>query len=393
MKRGAGQSAVAGAAYRAGEKLRDDRLGRSSDYSRRSHDVRETFILAPDGAPAWAMNREALWNRAEQAERRKDGRPARDFQLGLAWELSPDVQREMVEKFANEQFVKRGHVVDVAIHNYGKRVSDMSEKGRDTIRRWAAHDLPFLEQDECDDHHEPHIKIERNRSGDVLGYKVYQPHAHLFVTPRALDGDEFSSKREREFDRYEYAKEMRYQWPHLQNYHLKREGIELRVSATEGDPDDPRPADTPKQRREYMRSDAYAIEQRGGESIERDVTESAALHNEVVRMASAESSADAQQERAGNYMRHTERVAVWWRNMMGRVGEWRGDVRDKAGEWAERFKERLPFVQNTIGPVDVPDALQPESGETQRPEAFAPIHDASRRDDGEREHKPPEVKR
>jgi hypothetical protein len=157
VQRAAGQSAVVGAAYRAGEKLFDERREQAADFRRRSPDVREAFILAPEGAPDWATDRERLWNAAEAAERRKDGRPARDVQIGLAWELSPEEQREAVVAFARAEFVEKGHVADIAIHRYGQRVVDASEEGRETIRRWAGQGAPFLESEECRELNEPHV--------------------------------------------------------------------------------------------------------------------------------------------------------------------------------------------------------------------------------------------
>ncbi|MDP9378839.1 MAG: MobA/MobL family protein [Chloroflexota bacterium] len=47
--RSSGRSAVAAAAYRAGEELRDEHTGLTHDYSRR-HDI-DSWIQAPEGAP------------------------------------------------------------------------------------------------------------------------------------------------------------------------------------------------------------------------------------------------------------------------------------------------------------------------------------------------------
>ena len=64
IKRSAGRSATAAAAYRAGELIACEREGRVHDYSRKAG-VEEAFILAPDEAPDWAQDRAALWNAAE----------------------------------------------------------------------------------------------------------------------------------------------------------------------------------------------------------------------------------------------------------------------------------------------------------------------------------------
>lgn len=66
-----GPSAVAGAAFRSGEALADERTGEDHDYTRRRA-VDRTEILAPADAPAWAQNRSRLWNAVETAETRKN---------------------------------------------------------------------------------------------------------------------------------------------------------------------------------------------------------------------------------------------------------------------------------------------------------------------------------
>ncbi|WP_019742155.1 MobA/MobL family protein, partial [Pseudomonas savastanoi] len=68
--RSAGRSSVAAAAYRSGTELVDMRTGLVHDYTRRGGVV-STEIMLPDGTSA---ERNALWNAAETAEKRKDGR-------------------------------------------------------------------------------------------------------------------------------------------------------------------------------------------------------------------------------------------------------------------------------------------------------------------------------
>ena len=70
IKRSAGQSAVAAAAYRAGEKLHSDYYGEDSDYTRKGG-VICSEILLPSHAPPEYADRETLWNAVEKAERGK----------------------------------------------------------------------------------------------------------------------------------------------------------------------------------------------------------------------------------------------------------------------------------------------------------------------------------
>lgn len=389
VQRAAGQSAVVGAAYRAGEKLFDERREQAADFRRRSPDVREAFILAPEGAPDWATDRERLWNAAEAAERRKDGRPARDVQIGLAWELSPEEQREAVVAFARAEFVEKGHVADIAIHRYGQRVVDASEEGRETIRRWAGQGAPFLESEECRELNEPHVKIERGRDGEVQGYKLYQPHAHVFVTPRALDGEGFAAKRNRELDRAETAMQWRYEWPRIQNGFLERAGETIRVTATA------RKDDAIATRDETVQGVARTMELRGEPTRAREIAAFNQVHNDTIRLAAAEQGAaqdasEPAQERqepepgqegtlqavhaqaqaqaasdepdgeAGGKERRIARVAAWWHNMRQSFSEWRGQVGERVSDYWQQVRRE-------------PDP--PEPSQSQSPPQQEPDHD------------------
>jgi ATP-dependent exoDNAse (exonuclease V) alpha subunit len=119
VARGVGRRATAAAAYRAGERLRDERTGQLSNFSRR-RDVLHAEIFLPsqfDGvAVAWARNRERLWNTAEHAEKRHNSRVAREYQVILPFELSP-VQRVALARAFSREIADRYKVaVDLAVH-------------------------------------------------------------------------------------------------------------------------------------------------------------------------------------------------------------------------------------------------------------------------------------
>ena len=116
ISRSKGRSSVAAAAYRSGTRLVDRRTGLVHDYTRRRRGEIESFVLAPEGSPAWVRDREELWNMVEEGERRKDSQLAREFDLALPVELAPEDQRGLVRGFVAEQFVERGMVADVAVH-------------------------------------------------------------------------------------------------------------------------------------------------------------------------------------------------------------------------------------------------------------------------------------
>jgi ATP-dependent exoDNAse (exonuclease V) alpha subunit len=114
IQRSAGQSAVKSASYRHGERLYDERLQRAFSY--RKPDVVHSEILAPDGAPDWVFSRYELWNRAEQAETRKNAQPAREIEISLPVELNRDQQIALVRSFIGDFYVARGMVADIALH-------------------------------------------------------------------------------------------------------------------------------------------------------------------------------------------------------------------------------------------------------------------------------------
>ncbi|MUV42193.1 MobQ family relaxase [Levilactobacillus brevis] len=111
---GKGRSAIASAAYRSGEKLFDNKEGRSYFYGRSI--MPETFILKPKNAPEWANDRQKLWNEVEKKDRKSNSRYAKEFNVALPVELSEDEQKELLTKYVQENFVDQGMVADVAIH-------------------------------------------------------------------------------------------------------------------------------------------------------------------------------------------------------------------------------------------------------------------------------------
>lgn len=114
ISRNKGQSAVASAAYRSGEKLYDERYGQTKFYKRETEPI--TFILKPNHAPDWCVNRERLWNEVEKHEKAKNSRLAREFNVALPVELSLEEQIALTKDFCQTAFVERGMVADVAIH-------------------------------------------------------------------------------------------------------------------------------------------------------------------------------------------------------------------------------------------------------------------------------------
>ena len=177
IQRSAGRSIVACAAYRAAEKLYDERVALTWNFGRKGG-VEHKEILAPRGAPAWVSDRERLWNVIERAERRWDSQLGRQFEIALPVELSSEAQVELARAFCDEHFVSRGLVCDLAIH-------------RDNPEN---------------------------------------PHMHVLVTMRPLEGDRFSRRKIREWgDRELMLAHWREAWALSANRSLANEGHRERI--------------------------------------------------------------------------------------------------------------------------------------------------------------------
>lgn len=117
IKRSEGRSSVAASAYRAGVSLVDNRTGAKHNYEQKGKNgvVSKDCFMYQDGQRI-QLDRGELWNKAEQAEKRKDGRTGRDFIANLPYELNPKQRENIVREFS-ESIAKHYNVaIDWAIH-------------------------------------------------------------------------------------------------------------------------------------------------------------------------------------------------------------------------------------------------------------------------------------
>src|ERR1019366_10126053 len=117
--RSGGSSAVSAAAYRAGERIHDERAGRTYDHTDR-RDVLHKEIMLPGSIEGddmdWARNRSQLWNAAERAETRINARVAREYLVGLPAELDAAQRLALVRGFSRELTERYRFALDLAVH-------------------------------------------------------------------------------------------------------------------------------------------------------------------------------------------------------------------------------------------------------------------------------------
>jgi len=119
FSRSDGSNAPSSAAYRAGERIRDERSGRIYDHSAR-RDVLHKEIIVParfaDTPLEWARDRSSLWNAAEAAEKRRNSRVAREYTVALPAELNSEQRLVLARGFAQELSDRYRFAVDLAVH-------------------------------------------------------------------------------------------------------------------------------------------------------------------------------------------------------------------------------------------------------------------------------------
>lgn len=176
-----GRSAVVAAAYRACERLDRAETGDVADYRAKGGLV-ASYVLAPVDAPAWARDRASLWNAVEAQETRSNSQLARELRLALPVELSPSEAVGLVRGWVKREAVALGMVADIAIHD------------------------------------------PRPAPGGARN-----PHAHVMLTMRALDGDGWARTRERSWNDRGLLEGWRASWAEAQNAALERAGSAARV--------------------------------------------------------------------------------------------------------------------------------------------------------------------
>lgn len=177
--RSGGRSSVAAAAYRSAGRLRDERQGVEHDYSRKGGVV-HTEIMAPKDAPDWMRDRDQLWNAVEAVEKRRDAQLAREIEVALPRELGRVERLELLRGFVQREFVDRGMIADLAVHE--------------------------------------------GKARDGQG----QPHAHVMLTLRELTGDGFG-KKDRAWNAPDLLVGWREAWARDANAALERAGRSERI--------------------------------------------------------------------------------------------------------------------------------------------------------------------
>ena len=182
VSRGKGHSLACRLNYVSGERIRD--LYLDTPHCRHRSDVLYCEVFLPVGAPQELRSMQILCNRLDAAEARYDARTAREFKCSLPNELSAEDLVRITKDFVTENFTDKGLCAVVAIHDK-RNPTDPSKNN---------------------------------------------PHAHIVVATRFLDGDGLSRKKDREHNKRSYVNAWRAGWARVVNLGYERAGLKERVS-------------------------------------------------------------------------------------------------------------------------------------------------------------------
>lgn len=182
ISRTRGQSAIASVSYRTAEKLKDERLDQTFDYTRKQG-VEFVYHAVPQNAVEWAHDIEKAWNEIERVENRKNSTVAREFEVAFPHQLDEQQREYILKDFVREEFTRKGFMATAAIHS-------------------------------------------PSPDGDERNY-----HAHIMIAERQLDENGFSTHKDRRFSSYETRTEtlehLKEKWAELGARQLERAGFEI----------------------------------------------------------------------------------------------------------------------------------------------------------------------
>ena len=218
ISRKAGQSAVACAAYRAGDVLEDAKYGKVHDYSKKDG-VMSSDIVIPASLKGVdvKIDREILWNTAEAFEARSDSRVAREWLINLPYELPEDERHALALEFAQKLCDDMNVIADVCLHRPVMKLP-FDPNAKPSSKR-----LREGEQNPDPRNFHAHIMV-------TTRAPVIEPDGRLAFDPKFKIPFEWSNKKRKQNDlpsSREEIKRIRKLWVDTANQRLKQRNLPL----------------------------------------------------------------------------------------------------------------------------------------------------------------------
>ena len=238
VSRAGGRSAVASAAYRAGEKLHNEETGLTHDFTHKGGVVMNEVIL-PDNAPRRYLDREVLWNEVQQIEKRSDAQFAREVEVALPNEMTREQQIECVRSFIQDNFIKEGMIAEKQKTVFangrdekGRAIYDPTKPSYDPKRKeeTSQYRIPQLDKDG-----KQKVRVRKGKGTEYLWEKITVPEndwndhskAEIWRASWAEHCNRYLAK-DKQIDHRSYARQGRDQVPTI------HEGVVARQMEAEG---------------------------------------------------------------------------------------------------------------------------------------------------------------
>ena len=256
ISRGKGKSAVASAAYISCEKLTNDWDGVTHDYhNKKGLEHKEIFL--PENAPKEFLDRSTLWNSVELNEKAINAQLARNFIIALPKELSLEENKELIRKFIQENFVSKGMIADLAIHQG-------NDEGNGNIHAHIMTTVRPLNQDGTWG-----AKSKKEYLLDEQGNKILGKNGK--PKTRKIDLTDWNNK--------ENAEKWREHFATLCNQYLEKNNLEKRVDHRSFERQGIEEIPTI-----HLGASASALERKGVETEKGNINREIKKHNSIVRV-------------------------------------------------------------------------------------------------------------
>lgn len=218
ISRKAGQSAVACAAYRAGDVLEDAKYGKVHDYSKKNGVMSSDIVMPASLRKGYVkIDREILWNTAEAFEARSDSRVAREWLINLPYELPEDERHALALEFAQKLCDDMNVIADVCLHRPVMKLP-FDPNAKPSSKR-----LREGEQNPDPRNFHAHIMV-------TTRAPVIEPDGRLAFDPKFKIPFEWSNKKRKQNDlpsSREEIKRIRKLWVDTANQRLKQRNLPL----------------------------------------------------------------------------------------------------------------------------------------------------------------------
>ena len=218
ISRKAGQSAVACAAYRAGDVLEDAKYGKVHDYSKKDGVMSSDIVMPASLRKGYVkIDREILWNTAEAFEARSDSRVAREWLINLPYELPEDERHALALEFAQKLCDDMNVIADVCLHRPVMKLP-FDPNAKPSSKR-------LREGEKNPDPRNFHAHIMVTTRAPVIG-----PEGKLAFDPKFKIPFEWSNKKRKQNDlpsSREEIKRIRKLWVDTANQRLKQRNLPL----------------------------------------------------------------------------------------------------------------------------------------------------------------------